>query len=295
MALFADSALGQSLFIIRNGENKFWIEAGAPPDTRYRLQTSGDLQDWVNINDEVSGQFSYRFDSAGVTKRFFRLTPWAPPDPPITLVLIGDSTVADFVSNDGRSAGWGEGIHGYFKPNVRVVNLGQPRQSTKVFLDSAEKAKLLVIKPDFVLVQFGRFDAFGDPPSVTTLQEYADNLKTIVQTVRGFNGTPILITPVVPRIFDEKGKVLPALEDRSAAVKDVAAGSQTDLIDLNQLSLDLFNQLGDSASFYISWSDKDPYHFSLEGAEVIAGLVVNALPDSLRTRLVAKIKPPPEP
>lgn len=273
----------------------FWIEAAVLSDARYRLQASGDLRDWVDVNDEVSGQFSYRFDRAEVTKRFFRLTPWTPPDSPIILVLIGDSTAADLASNDGRSAGWGEGIHGYFKPNVRFVNLAQPRQSTKVFLDSDEKAKLLVIKPDFVIVQFGRFDAFGDAPSKTTLQEYTDNLKTIVQTVRGFKGTPILITPVVPRIFDDEEKVLPALEDRSAAVKDVAAGSQTDLINLNQLSMDLFNRLGDSASFYISWSDKDPYHFSLKGAEVIAELVVNALPDSLRTRLVAEIKRPPEP
>lgn len=147
---------------------------------------------------------------------------------------------------------------------------------------------MLAIKPDFVLVQLGRVDAVGCPGDLymTTIQEYADNLKTIVQTVRGFNGTPILISPAVPRLFDEKGKVLPALEDRSAAMRYVAVGSQTQFIDLNQLSRDLFNALGETGSAYISWSEKDPVHFSLEGAKVMAGLVVDALPNILRLYVV---------
>lgn len=51
------------------------------------------------------------------------------------------------------------------------------------------------------------------------------------------------------------------------------------------LSTDLFNQLGESESAYISMGT-DLDHFSPEGAEVIAGLVVKALPNSLRRYLV---------
>lgn len=282
--LFADAALGQSLTIIRNGSSNFSIQTTAPADARYVLQESANLHLWVDINDQVSGQSSNRFASAGNTQRFFRLTPWTPPAPPIILVLLGDSTVWD-------GSGWGQGIYGYFKTNVRVVNLAAPGYSTKRFLSEAEKTTMLTIRPDFVLVQFGWFDACINCPGIgTTLPEYADNLKTIIQTIRGFNGTPILITTPALRIFDDKGKVVRFLQDRCAIVKDVAAETQTAFIDLNQLSMDLYNELGGSASAYISWTDNT--HYTPVGAQVIAGLVVNALPDRFGPYLVGIFNPP---
>ena len=295
LALFADAALGQSLSIIRKGESEFWIEAAAPPNIRYVLQASGNLHLWVDINDEVRGQLSSRFDSAGVRKRFFRLTPWTPPAPSIILVLIGDSTVADFIINNCWFNGWGQGIYGYFKPNVRVVNLAMPAYSTKRFLYEAEMTTMLKIRPDFVLVQFGLMDEYPTSTAQITLQEYEDNLKTIVQTIRGFNGTPILITLSSGRLFDDQGKVIPTVPDRCAVMKKVAAELKTHLIDLNQLTMDLFNELGKSGSAYLAWNYIDLYHYSDQGARVIAGLVVNALPDSLGPYLVGIFNPPPKP
>ncbi|MEO8428981.1 MAG: hypothetical protein ABI651_17945, partial [Verrucomicrobiota bacterium] len=125
--------------------------------------------------------------------------------------------------------------------------------------------------------------------------EFADNLKTIVQLVRGFHGTPILITPRDHRIFDDKGKVYPFFGDRSAVVRDVAAQTQTYLIDLYQMTIDLYNQLGKSESDYISFSATDYLHYTQKGAEVIAGLVVNALPDNLGTYLVEILNQPTKP
>lgn len=291
LALFADAALGQSLSIIKKGGSEFLIEAAAPPDTRYLLQASRNLHLWVDIQDEVSGKLSYRLESAGVRDRFFRLTPWIPPAPPIRLVLIGDSTVGD-------GSGWGTGIHGYFKPTVQIVNLAWPNMSSSMFLASEQMPKMLAIRPDFVLVEFGWIDAGGCDGTQrcrTTLQEYADNLKTIVQTIRGFNGTPILITPTDPMVFDDQGKVLFLLQDRVAVMKDVAAELQTHLIDLNDLSHDLFNELGESGSAYISRDPSDPAHYSPEGAQVISGLVVNALPDNLGPYLVGNFNQPRKP
>jgi lysophospholipase L1-like esterase len=286
--------------VIRNGESEFWIKATAPQDARYVLQASANLHLWVDINDEVSGQSSNRFDNAGVTERYFRLIPWTPPPPPIILMLIGDSTVADLISNDNMFNGWGQGIHGYFKPDVRVVNLAYPCYSTTGFLASAEMQKMLLIKPDFVLVQFGMIDELGCSGDMsaryaTTLKQYADNLQTIVQTIRGFNGTPVLITPPVPQRFDDQGRVIPLYQDRMAVVRSVAAELHTHLIDLNQLTTDLFNGLGRSESQYIWWSAEDRYHFSALGAQVIARLVVNALPDSLGPYLTGILDQPPMP
>ena len=296
MALFADSTFGQSLSIVRKGGSELWLEASMPPDSHYTLQASANLHLWVDINDEVQNPLSYRFDSIGVTNRFFRLTPWTPPAPPIRLVMIGDSTVADFTSNQGFFNGWGQGIYGYFKPTVTAVNLAMPMYSTEVFLHQTEMTTMLKIKPNYVLIQFGWFDGVLNSPGVsTTLQQYADNLKTIVQTIRGFNGIPILITPPVQRFFDANGKVYPIVPDRCTVVREVAAELQVHLIDLQQLMMDLLNEMGDTQSAYIWSSDTEKGHYSTIGAQVIAQLVVNALPDSLGTYLTGILDPRPTP
>jgi len=265
--------------------SELWVGATAPPETRYVFQASENLRNWVDLDYAVWGALSHRIDNPSFAKRFFRLTPWVPLEP-IVVVLIGDSTVSDFMGFYGT--GWGRGIYDDFKPDATVVNLAWPGLSTKIYLTSEQHAKLLLIKPDFVLIQFGHADVYGctGGQCTTTLAEYADNLKAIVGAIRGFDGLPILMTPPAQRAFGVDGKVLPVYADRSSAVRDVAFDLQTDIVDLNQLSTDLFNQLGDSGSAYISMgSDLD--HFSIEGAEVIAGLVVGALPNSLQ-RYVAR-------
>jgi lysophospholipase L1-like esterase len=297
LTLLADAALGQSLSITRNGESNVWINAAAPPDTPCVLQESANLHLWVDINESVLGQTSNHLDSAGATERFFRLIPWTPLAPPITVVLIGDSTVADFANDNGWFNGWGQGIYGLFKTNVQVVNLAFPLFSTKIFLASDQYAEMQTIKPDYVLMQFGLIDAFGYDGNLTdyatSLQEYSDNLKTIIRTIRGFGGTPVLITPPVLMVFDASGQVVPTMPDRTAVVKDVAVEFQIPLIDLNQMSIDLFNKLGESGSAYIAWTDK--IHFTQAGAQVIAGLVANALPDSFGPYLIGIFNPPPKP
>lgn len=291
-ALFADAALGQPLSIIRKGGSEIGIEATAPPDTRYVLQASENMHLWVDIQDEVLGQVSYRFDSAGVTKRFFRLTSWTPPAPSIMLMVLGDSTATDEV-------GWGQGLYGFFKPNVRVVNYAERGQSTKLFLSSDAKAKMLVVKPNFVLVQFGMLDGWPydnpSPLTTTTPVEYRGNLLTIVQLIRSFNGIPILITPHAPRWYDDQEKVVREqwLLDRCAIIKTVATELKTPFIDLYQPTMDLYNELGASRSAFIVVIDGR--HFSPAGAQVIAGLVVNALPDSLGTYMVGILNQPPIP
>jgi lysophospholipase L1-like esterase len=295
LALVVNAALGQSISIVKEGQHEFWIQAAAPPETRYRLQTSEAMHLWVDLHDDVRGQFSYRYNSAGVPKRFFRLTPWTPSElPPITLVMLGDSTVADFAVNLGYFNGWGQGIYGYFKPMVRVVNLASPGFTTRVFLASAEMTQMLVLKPDYVLVQFGLIDEYARPPHNTTLEEYADNLRAIVRIIRDFHGIPILVTPPALRYFDEQDKVIPVYQHRWAVLKGVAAELQTHLIDLNQRSTDLFNQLGKSGSDHIWWGN-EWQHFSDKGAQVIAGLVVSGLPDALKAYLVVNDNPPQKP
>lgn len=47
------------------------------------------------------------------------------------------------------------------------------------------------------------------------------------------------------------------------------------------MTTDLYNELGVTEGSYIPISSTDVYHYSPKGAEVVAGLVVDALPRSL--------------
>jgi lysophospholipase L1-like esterase len=285
-SLITSTALGQSLALYRNSTNKTWLEATSSSDIGYRLQASVDFNNWEDISDQASGPFSLQIDTTRNANSFFRLRTWTTLDVPINLVLVGDSTVADFAVNNSQSSGWGQGIYGYLKPNVRAINLAVALQSTKVFLTSIQKDYMVKIKPDFVLIAFGGVDAGNWPDYHTTLEEYEANLKKIVQLIRDFKGTPILVTPSNARYFDSAGKVIPFMEERIQIVKKAAVDSQTYLIDLNQLTINLYNDLGETKSTYITWSDEDRHHFSLKGADVIAELVVKAFPNILRPHVI---------
>ncbi|MEO8429200.1 MAG: GDSL-type esterase/lipase family protein, partial [Verrucomicrobiota bacterium] len=203
------------------------------------------------------------------------------------LVMLGDSMVADFASNDYRFAGWGQGIYSNMMSNVRVANLSEPYQSTLTFLYSIQKDNLLAIQPDFVLIQFGWVDAGPTLGFHTDIADYEANLKTIVQMIRDFKGTPILVTPPNPRWFDLTGKIIPAMQIRTDVVRNVAAEMQTYLIDLDQLLTNLYNELGPSESIAeIASNPDDGAHFSPQGADIIARLVVDAFPGILRSQVL---------
>jgi lysophospholipase L1-like esterase len=206
---------------------------------------------------------------------------WTPPPGPIRIVLVGDSTASDV-------NGWGLGMPAYLASNAQFVNYAIPGTSTRLFLRSDEMNNMILLRPDVVLVQLGMMDTAEDQTIGTSLADYADNLRTIVRTVRGFEGTPILLTTHAARYWDGAGKVLPTWQDRNAVVKAVAAELGTDLIDLYQSTLELYSELGKDGSRYMEsiYFPGEAMHFSPEGARVIAGLVARSFPSSLRPYVV---------
>jgi lysophospholipase L1-like esterase len=240
---------------------------------------------WLDLNDAVSGPISSRVGSAGAAQGYFRLIPWTEP-PPVRVVLIGDSTVADIEANLGHFAGWGQGIYGYFNSYAQVINLAYPGLSTKTFMYSDQKERMLAIKPDYVLIDLFYVDEFNGPVEIrTTLEEFETNLKIIIEMIRGFNGMPILLTPQCLYVFNDAGQTGPAYPPRIAIVEKVAAELGVYLIDLSTSSVNLLNKLGRDGSqpLFMDW-----LHFSQAGAEMISGLVVRELPASLGPYLVGE-------
>jgi lysophospholipase L1-like esterase len=281
--LLANTVLGQSLSILKEDKDRFRIEASAPQQTRHALQVSKDLSLWL-ASMIRSGSTSNMIAVIRDTQRYFRLVPWFEP-PNIRIALLGDSTVADLASNLNYFDGWGQGMYLYSNANAQFFNLASPGLGTKNFLGSDQEARMLALKPDYVLVDLCYEDAFGPVDRATTLQEYEANLRTIVLKIRGFGRVPILLTPQGLWIFNDQGLTGPAYPERNGIIQKVAADLQVDLIDLSTLSINLFNRLGKNGSQFLF---ADWLHFTDQGAAVIAELVVNALPGSFGRYLVTE-------
>ncbi|MCC6233872.1 MAG: hypothetical protein IT580_14590 [Verrucomicrobiales bacterium] len=285
-------AAAQTVQYTRKANGEIWLEGNLPATETHVLQSSPNLRFWVDVRDGLTGHFSLRADLEGMEKRFFRVVPSSEEGAPITLAMVGDSTVADLASNSGVFSGWGQGMHGYFKAQVRVINLAMPCYGTKTFLASAERTSLEVIRPDVVLVQFGMIDEIGcggdrSEQFVATETEYRENLKVLVEMIRGFGGQPVLVTPPVMRRFNALGRVITILPNRRAIMQTVATELQVPLVDLYQMSGALVERLGLEGSAYLYSSAGDLGHFSLRGAEILAGMVISGLPPALGRYVVA--------
>lgn len=290
--LLTDAVFGQSLSLIRSADSKYWVQASAPAGESYTLQCSENLHLWIDITNDVSTQYSAELGNGDFPTRFYRLKPTPPQPEPIRIVLIGDSMISD-------CCGWGQGMYGFFNANALILNYAQAWTSTKVFLQSAEYDKMLLVKPKYVLMQFAWTDGgIGDPDRSSNAQEFADNLRSLAQTIRGFGGTPIFIALHANRAWDSQGNLIPSEHGYNIINKQVAAEFNAPFIDLYHLTFDLFSKMGKDACAFMHWPSGEPddgLHVSSLGAVYVSQLVVRALPDELGPYLTQVFEPLPKP
>jgi len=198
---------------------------------------------------------------------------------PLTLVLIGDSTVCDFPDNDSRH-GWGEYIQEYFTDSVKVINRARSGRSTKTFLGEGLWEKVLQEKPAYILIQFGHNDnhAPEEPESTDADTEYADNLRRYVGEARAIGAEPVLVTPVHRRKFRANGQLNDTLLPYADAMRKVAAEKNVALIDLHKISGEKFLELGETGCQEIGNDPEDRTHFNEKGARMLAGIIMDQLP-----------------
>lgn len=196
----------------------------------------------------------------------------------ITVVLAGDSTVADW-SKEKPARGWGQVLAPLLNENVEVINFAVCGASTKTFPGTGNWKRALGIKPEFIFIQFGHNDSHSpDKPESTKAEtDYAANLVQFVSEARAAGITPVLVTPVHRRMFDPQGQPTGELGPYAAAMRNVARTNQVPLVDLYASSGELLSQLGDAGSASLTVSDLDRTHFTEEGAGIMAGLVVDGL------------------
>ena len=212
----------------------------------------------------------------------------------IQVFLIGDSTLANKAPGDAPETGWGMVLQDYFQSeNVKVRNHALNGRSTKSFITEGRWATVLkeLKSGDWVFIQFGHNDSKDKDTSryAAANTDYKKNLIRFINETRAKGGKPVLLTPVMRRRFDEKGKFFDTHGDYPSAVKAVAKELKVPMIDLHATSGEAITALGveDSKALFMHLQGGfyqkfpkgivDDTHFSGYGASVMASLVAEGI------------------
>ena len=207
--------------------------------------------------------------------------------------LIGDSTMCHQPANKHPMHGWGQCLPEFMADTIVVENHARGGRSTRSFRDQGLwQAVLERLRPgDFVLIQFGHNDQKKDEArAAAPFGAYQENLRRYIRETREKGAEPILVTSVHRRVFNDAGKIRNSLGEYPAAARQVAAAEQVMLVDLYAASERLFNELGPEGTrtkvfCHLAPGDSPNYprgrqdnsHFRVEGARLLAGLVVEAI------------------
>jgi len=191
----------------------------------------------------------------------------APAVSPVTVFLLGDSTVTDQAFEPWNS--WGQMLSRFFKPGVAVANYADSGESLRSSLSAKRVAKVesLLQMGDYVLVQFGHNDMKDKREGA--LERYEADLTALVKTIREKAAIPVLITSM-----ERKGGVEnDTLGGYPATVIRVAEQQKTACIDLHAMSRRLYVGLGKQ----LNTAFQDGTHHNNFGSYEITKCVVTGI------------------
>jgi lysophospholipase L1-like esterase len=206
----------------------------------------------------------------------------------IRIVLAGDSTVTD-------RTGWGIGFASHLSDHIECINLSRGGRSSGSFVKEGSWQKVLNLKPDYVLVQFGHNDQPGHGAERETDPDtgYKKNMQRYVDEARAAGIKIILVTSLSRRQWGSDGKIHSTLVPYVAVVKKIATDNQVPLIDLHARSIELYEKIGREGTDEISppktadskngdtattqGSKLDGTHLNSKGSVVIGKIVAEEL------------------
>lgn len=227
-----------------------------------------------------------------------------PASAQLTVYLAGDSTAANKAEDKRPETGWGEMLQQHFDPaKVKIDNRALNGRSTKSFVDEGHWQKILDVlkKGDYVFVEFGHNDEKKDKPAgYASPDDYKANLSRFIRDVRAKGATPVLLTPVSRRKF-ENDVLVKTHGEYPDAVKFVGKAEKVAVIDMESKSAAVLTRYGKDGSTKLFLQLKpgenpnypkgveDNTHFSPLGAEEMAKLAVEGIREN-KIKLVKYLK-----
>ncbi len=218
-----------------------------------------------------------------------------------TVLLAGDSTVANYPAIERPMSGWGEHLGGHLNAllnrgrgehaeplHIRVANFAKNGANTSSHRGEGLWDALLwtAMPGDVVVIQFGHNDQ--KLPTLAATGGYRRNLTAMVADCRDRALVPVLCTPVGRRTLGE-GVYVSSHGDYPGVVRDLAGQLGVALVDVEALSARIYEAYGpdDSRRLFMHlapwqhhlWRDgvADDTHFTLRGAGEVALAVASEL------------------
>ncbi|KAJ5973143.1 Esterase SGNH hydrolase-type subgroup [Penicillium vulpinum] len=198
-------------------------------------------------------------------------------------VLAGDSTTATQSSNGG---GWGDGfLNTTLFKGASGHNFGHNGATTVSFRDGGDWDKVLAtvrqVRDDyhpFVTIQFGHNDQ--KPAANISLSQYTSNLEKFVTEAFDAGATPILVTPLSRRNYDNSTgtpRIIMSLANETMATITAANRSHASYIDLNHASTRYLSAIGPENAFTYNLIPTDYTHLNVPGSIVFGGIVAELI------------------
>lgn len=212
----------------------------------------------------------------------------------INIHLVGDSTMADKPQPEQNpERGWGQMLHLFFNGKVTILNHAVNGRSTRSFMQEGRWTEVVkaLCPGDYIFIQFGHNDqkAYDPDRYSNPYSSYRRNLEKMVKESREMGASPVIISSIVRRKFNEHG----TLEDSHGAypfvARQVAESLNVPFIDLQQQSEDLVSGLGperSAALFMILQPGEsemypegktDNTHLNIAGATELARMVASSI------------------
>lgn len=222
----------------------------------------------------------------------FALSAFALPEKKkITIWMCGDSTMSIKERKAYPETGWGMPFVYFWDSTVVIENLARNGRSTSSFRNEGLWKKVLdgAGDGDYVFIQFGHNDEVPAKKTYTTETEFRKNLKQYVSEARSRKATPILLTPIARRKFDQNGKIEGTHDVYSQIVREVAKEEKVVLFDMDKITQQLYQQFGIENSKLLFLQLKpgehpnypegkeDNTHFNELGARLIAQLILDEI------------------
>ncbi len=216
------------------------------------------------------------------------------------LFLVGDSIMHTGVApGDVGPWGWGAEIIPMFNPaKIHVYNEGLGGRSSRGYIQEGAWAKIMDhLQPgDWVIVQFGHNDAANSQnyPDRTTVKGNGDETQEIdspvthaKETIHSYGwymrqyvqdakskGADVIICSPPPRNAWVDGKIVRGLDGYAGWAEEAAKQSGALFIDLNKISADKYDALGQDATKLLF---NDFQHSRKAGAQLNAESVVTGI------------------
>jgi lysophospholipase L1-like esterase len=194
----------------------------------------------------------------------------------------------------------------FFKPGeVAVCNMASSGRTAKSFI--AEKRQESMFKTmkegDYLFIQFSHNDM---KDTTMTMDAWKTILMTYVDGARERKATPVFVTSIPRRQFDDQNKIKNSLGEFPQTMRDLAKEKQVALIDLNASATVFFNILGPEgttkayshypADMYTGHlaANADNTHLNPYGAYELAKLVAHEIQSSklgLASHVVGNLEP----